>query len=394
MSNTRRAVTAVRSYFDRSPWLRIVAFAVSWRLLSAVLGFFANIVFPLAQRQFTVGDRPHPFWDAFARYDSGWYFGIARYGYEFVEGGRSNLAFMPVYPLSMRYVALALGGGRENVYLAGIIVSWVSFVLAALVLYRLARLFLPRAGAERAVVYASVFPFAFFYGVVYSEALYLLLTVTAFYGFATKRWWVGGLAGALAGATRVNGVLILPALAVLAWTTADRTLHARWRAAIGLAMVPAGLGAYSVFTYTLSGSFLEWMHSIQRWNYVPGGLPWSSLARVVSAIATRPYAYLSTDPTALFDTLNGAAALCFVLAVPFVWRRLGAAYGLFMLANLWLPLSSGSLEGLGRYCAVLFPCFIWLGFVRSRTVQFWVVASCASLYMLCFALFTKAYPIF
>ena len=31
------------------------------------------------------------------------------------------------------------------------------------------------------------------------------------------------------------------------------------------------------------------------------------------------------------------------------------AYGFFMLLNLWLPLSSGAFEGMGRYCSVLFP---------------------------------------
>ena len=122
----------------RSPTFRIVAFSIAVRVFTAVLAFIVNVVFPLAQRQqFTVMDHTHLLWDTFARYDSGWYFGIARHGYEFVEGGRSNLAFFPVYPLLMRYVGLALGGGRQNLYLAGVIISWVAYVLAMVMLYRL-----------------------------------------------------------------------------------------------------------------------------------------------------------------------------------------------------------------------------------------------------------------
>ena len=37
-----------------------------------------------------------------------------------------------------------------------------------------------------------------------------------------------------------------------------------------------------------------------------------------------------------------------------------------MAVNLWLPLSSGQVEGLGRYVAVMFPLFIWLATIRSR----------------------------
>jgi hypothetical protein len=383
----------MRQRWRRSPTLRIVAFALAWRLFTAAVAFLANILFPMAQRHFSTGLRDPLFWETFARYDAGWYFGIARYGYEFVEGGRSNLAFMPVYPVLMRYVALAMGGGSDKVYLAGILISWVSYVAAMVVLYRLARLAVPRVTAERAVVLASVFPFAFFYGVVYAEALYLLLALTAFYGFATGRWWMGGLAGALVTATRVNGILILPALALLVWSRASRDRATLVKAGVALALVPLGLALYSLYVWSLSGSFLEWMYAIKRWNYHPGGAPWDSLVTVVTALVTRPYDYLTRDPMGPFDTLNGSQALIFALAIPFVWRRLGAAYGVFMLANLWLPLSSGSLEGLGRYCAVLFPFFIWLAGTRSRTVRRWVLVSFAALYMLCLALFTNVYAI-
>jgi hypothetical protein len=95
-----------------------------------------------------------------------------------------------------------------------------------------------------------------------------------------------------------------------------------------------------------------------------------------------------------YDTLNGLTALLFVAATPFVWRRLGAGYGLLMLANLWLPLSSGQYEGLGRYCSVMFPFFIWLASIRSRFVFLAAVVVSATLYTLCLAFFTTIRPIF
>jgi hypothetical protein len=114
----------------------------------------------------------------------------------------------------------------------------------------------------------------------------------------------------------------------------------------------------------------------------------------VWALMVHPYRFLAGERMAVYDTLNGLVALAFVVSVPFVWRRLNAPYGLYVLTNLWLPLSSGQYEGLGRYCSVMFPVFIWLATWRSRAATTWVVVLSAMLYTLCLALFTKLHPLF
>jgi hypothetical protein len=290
-------------------------------------------------------------------------------------------------------VGRLFGRTAGDVYLGGIVVSWTAFVLAMIGLYYLARLDVPARRAERAVLLITIFPFAFFFGVVYTESLFLLLTVASFYAFRTRRWVWGGLAGAVATATRVNGILMLPALAWIAWRTAvDR--RDRILAAGGLVLVPLGVGLYSLYVYSLSGDPLEWVASIQRWGYYPGGAPWLAPFRLVRVLVTHPYAFLAGERMAPYDTLNGIAGLAFAASVPFVWRRFGAAYGMLMAANLWLPLSSGQYEGWGRYCSLLFPCFIWLGSLRSRAVFMWLVVLFAMLYTLCLALFITFRPLY
>ena len=95
-----------------------------------------------------------------------------------------------------------------------------------------------------------------------------------------------------------------------------------------------------------------------------------------------------------YDTLYGVTGILFVLAVPFVWRRFGAGYGLFMLLNLWVPISSGVFEGVGRYCSVLFPCFIWLSTNRSQYVSTALIVTFALFYAISLALFTTMHPLF
>ena len=396
---------ATRPAALRRAWIPLALYALAFRVCSAVLAFYTNIVFPLYQPEGTAlaaGATPavmmfgkeSPFWDTFARYDSGWYYDIARNGYRYVAGGRGNIAYFPVYPLLMRYVGRAFGPRPGDLYLGGIVVSWLAFVLAMVAVVALARLDLPRRRAERAALFTAIFPFAFFYGVVYTEALFLLFTVVSFYGFRTRRWALGGICGGLATATRPTGILMLPALAWIAWRSAEPTARDRALALVGLVLIACGVGAYSFYIYQLSGHPLEWAATISRWGYYPGGSPITGLARLVRRLFTHPYAYLAGERLAPYDTLNGLTALVFVVATPFVWWRFGAGYGWFMAANLWVPLSSGQYEGLGRYCAVLFPFFIWLAGLRSRTVFIAALVISAMLYTLCLALFTNIYPLF
>ena len=394
LSVLRRAA-AVR--VDRQTVVRIVACAIAFRVASAILAFFANVAFPLDQpEQFTMWGRTSPFWDTFTRYDSGHYWGIARYGYTPVPGGRSNIAYFPVYPYLMRYVGRLFGRTPGDTYLGGIVVAWTCFVLAMVALYYLARLDLPRRKAGRAVLLATIFPFAFFFGVAYSESTYLLFTVLAFYLFRTRRWIVGGICASIAIATRTPAIVMLPGLAWVAWQSAEPARGDRARAALGLALATTGFIAYCWYIYGLTGDPFEWAATLRRWGtgYNPGGPPWTAPVALIRNLVTHPYAFLAGERMAVYDTLYGVTAIVFLAAVPFVWAKLGGGYALFMLLNLLLPLSTGVFEGLGRYCSVMFPCFIWLAAIRSRTLATALVVGFAMFYTLGLALFTTIHPVF
>ncbi|HEY6213153.1 MAG TPA: hypothetical protein VIW45_12760, partial [Vicinamibacterales bacterium] len=197
--------------------MRIACAALGFRLLSALVGFLIVVTFPLNQRApATVYEgQPSAFWDQFTRYDAGWYYQIARYGYRFVTGGPAvgvgkpgKIAYFPAYPLLARTAGRLFGTAQQDFYFGAIAVSWIAFAGAMAGIAALARLDLPEPESERAALLTAIFPFAFFFGMVYTESLFLCATVLAFYLFRTRRWLLGGLAGALATATRVNGILM------------------------------------------------------------------------------------------------------------------------------------------------------------------------------------------
>jgi hypothetical protein len=336
--------------------------------------------------------RTHLLWDVFARWDSGWYLGLASNGYQYVEGGRNNLAFFPMYPLLMGRIGRLIGGSQADYYFAGIVVSWVSSVVAAGVMYALARLDLPPTRAWHAALLTLVFPFAFFFGVVYTEGLFLCLLVTTVYALRTRRWGLAVAVGAMLTAARVNGVMALPALVWIAWQAAGEDPAERRRGVLAALGASLGILAYCAYNWWLTGDPFEWYHAITRWDYRPGTFPGDVIWRLLVALTTRPYEFLASE-MGPYELLNGLAATGVVVSLPFVWRRFGLGYALIVAANLALPLSSGQFEGLGRYSAVLFPCHFWLASALPRPLVAPTYAAFGALYAFCCLLFTTVHPL-
>lgn len=153
-----------------------------------------------------------------ARWDSAWYLVIAHFGYRPELGSYTapRDAFFPLYPLGLR----ALSDIGLQPVLAGVLFSLAAFAAALYFTHRLSALELGGSGrrgagdvARLAVLVTALAPMAFYFSAVYSESLYLALSVGLFWCARQGRWaWVGVL-GALAAATRSTGlVLALPAL--------------------------------------------------------------------------------------------------------------------------------------------------------------------------------------
>jgi len=369
--------------------------ALGLRLVSSLVGFLSNVTFPpFTDQHFTVFRQPNAFWDTFARYDAGWYYGIAAHGYDYVEGGRNNLAFFPLYPLLMRWGGRLLGGQQQHFYIAGIMISWLAFAAGLYLLYLLSRVHLCHGGALRAVVYAAIFPSAYFFGRVYSESVFFVALVGMTLALQRKRWAIAALVGAAMTATRVNGITFIPALAWVAWTAAGSETRPRIKALAAVGGATAGFALYCAYSYTISGDPFAWYFSILRWGYQPGGNPLNGLWAVWQALLRHPYEFLANGAMAPYDAFNACIATAALCAVPFVWRRFGGGYAAVIVLGLALPLSSGQSEGLGRYSSVLFPLPLLLGSLKGEARHMVLMTGSAMLYSLGLALFVNVHPLF
>jgi hypothetical protein len=318
-----------------------------------------------------------------ARWDAGWYLGIAQLGYRWnpKSGGQQNIAFFPAYPMLIRAGGRLLGGRTPQMVLAGVLISYAAFLGALLYLWKLACAHPALGSSERAtaaVLLLGSYPFAVFYGALYTEALFLCGTVGAFWHMRQRQLWRVAGWGLLAGLTRPNGAFLSVPLALLAVTDARRLeadikSRVRHAARALLASAAPGIGAllFSVFIYQITGNPFEWAAIQDRWGRT-SGVAWQSLAGPFGYVAEHGFhEYLRAEASNFLNLT--AAAFAAVLIWP-VTRRLGVAYGALVAINLAVPLALGGAISIGRLTATMFPLFLWLAAaVPQRRLGAWVL---------------------
>jgi hypothetical protein len=307
--------------------------------------------------------------DGWANWDGGWYLSIARSGY----AHRFSEAFFPLYPL---LVGL-LGGYGRGLLLTGIAVSLICFVAAALLLYRLTAGALGERTAFWTVIFLSVAPTSLFFQAVYTESLFLLLSVALFFFAERRRWLLAGLMGLLASLTRNSGVLLLVPLLLFYLQSIDW----QWRRirfqVLGVLLVPCGLLIYMAYLGHARGNPLLFAKLEHRWHRY-------FTAPYVTLWQGARYAYLGADH--LFSTLrehtwsglqpvgggvgdlpsliNFVALVIVVVLIVLGWRRLSApytAYALLVVSFVLLnPVPHQPLVSLPRYVLVVFPLYMTL----------------------------------
>jgi hypothetical protein len=372
------------------PTLAIVAFAfvLSRAIVFAV--WFAVLQYP------TPSAEPEPNWwepklvltapgfgDSLAGlvrlYDASWYATIAEHGYDagpFDAGAQHNWAFFPLQPLLWRAASKITG----ELALTGIALANLCFLIALIVVHRLtlALAFTP-ATADRAVLALALFPVSYFFALPWTESLFLLLSAACFFAAVRERWWVAGILAALASITRLNGLFLLAALAILLWQARNRVPRVAW---LSLALAPLAFAGFAAHLYAVTGDALAFVHiqaafarpahptreaiewAIRRWDWIIEG--WN------------------------FRWLNGAAMLAgAVAALWFAWKR-RLACAVFLALGLAAPLGTATVMSGARYAIGLFPFAIALGaWTQNRYVELALWTTSAALLALmsaCYAL--------
>ncbi len=150
----------------------------------------------------------------FDAYDSLRYYAIATSGYEFLNDGQEhNIAFFPLFPLIIKGL-MSLGLPFE---VAGVLLNNIAFLVGLYYLYFWIQQYQGKEAARWVTAIVTWCPLSMYCTVIYTEGLYLLLSIAALRAFDHKQYTQTVIWGALATATRPTGLALIPALLLASW---------------------------------------------------------------------------------------------------------------------------------------------------------------------------------
>ena len=302
-------------------------------------------------------------------YDCNAYERLALYGYEgrpsgFDKGDANNWAFFPLYSILTWALAKVTG---LSVLVAGSIFTSLTAVWAAILSWPLFE------KNFRAYFVFCFFlflgPLSYYFNTLYTEALFILLTVAGFVLVRQKDYVAAGATGALMSATRSTGLLFAAAILIGAFLNHVRdggrpgqffrTIWKRTDLLLAVALVPVGVCLLAVYMWFHSGDALAFVHIQRAWGRAfanPFHNLWLALSMQFNA---GNYTTISTDLAFALAAIAGLA-LSAVMAWKGKWD-----WAIFSLFGVLLPLSTNTYSMI-RFVVGLAPVLIMGSVLLSR----------------------------
>ena len=282
------------------------------------------------------------------------------------------IVFYPLFPWLASIVNAIVGDPLVSVF----VVTTVASMFVAPLLYRLVRHDEEASVALRAAWFLLIFPTAYFLHIGYTEALFMALVLGSFLAARTERWWLAGGLGGLAALARINGLVLIPALAAEAYTQwlqrppEERKLRVEW---LAIGLVGVGFGLYLGLNYAIYGSPFEFLRIQHEHWYKSLAAPWDSISGAIGW-------FRSAKPDNVL--MYGVMELLFVgiglAGTIFAAFRFRPSWFIWMAGNMLLFLSTSFLLSTPRYALTLFPLFVTLALASARTWAL-ILLSAASL---------------
>jgi hypothetical protein len=308
----------------------------------------------------------------FNRWDAPHYVDIAKNWYNTnpAADAYNFIVFFPLYPILIRAITFSF----DYVNLSALIVSNVCSIVAFIYLYKLTKLEFNDSVAQKAVVFLSIFPTAYFLTAPYTEGLFFATIIASFYYARLGKWALAGGLSVLAAFSRLGGLLMVPVLIMeylhqKGWKLRQVDARILW-ASLGI----AGFLIYLGINYQVTGNAFMFME-IEKNHWFNTLNPLQGLDQAI--YWTFNYTYPENFTIGLSPIIFAAFGLATVISSNIVGlqRRLRPSYVLYMLLTWMLAVSTSWWVSVPRYVMAMFPMFMLFGLISRRKIVFVALAS-------------------
>ena len=349
---------------NNSTVIGICIFVIVVKLALLLTGAFAFSYLPFAktiyQSNFHYPTKESSYLLPFKTWDGAHYLYLAQKGY---NTGQESNRFFPLYPALIVLVNFIL----HNVLVAAYFVSTLISLGCAILLYLLTlHLTKKREVAILSVVFLMSFPSAFFLSLVYSEGLYLFLSLLFFYLMEKNSIRLSLIPAILLPLTRPTGIFILFPMFFFILSkkknkrqfkipTFNRPIHVNFSPLYLMLCAPfLGVLIYFILMYIFLGNAfggITGLSQVSNWNIV-------NILDPLSLLKTMLATHLSLHGFQN-SLLDRSFFVLFVISLPFLYRKTSKAYFYFTLSLGLVPLF-GSFTSYLRYLLPAFPLYILL----------------------------------
>lgn len=279
----------------------------------------------------------HVWLNVWGLWDTGWYLRLATTWYS--PEVPLGFAFFPAYPGLVRLIGFI----TDHHFLIGLLISNVALVASCWLLYKLTSQQSSPPAGRMAVWFLLAFPAAFVLSGMFTESLFLALSLGAFFAAKKQYWILAGILGLLLSLTRVIGALIIIPLAVeylnqKQWQWKKIRADVFW-----LGLIVLGPVAWLWFNYQATGDAMTFIRVQEAWH--------RGATNPLSAI----WRGLSADN--FYDQALALSAIATASLLIIMRKAIPLSMKIWAWISLTTPLFSG-IYSMPRYILVIFPLYI------------------------------------
>lgn len=344
----------------------VLHLVIAWAIAVTIIWIFATTYGQLGRPNRNV-ELPQSPVDVLSSWDGTHYRHLAEHGYSTEGEEIRRLNLFPLFP-AMSYLV----GGSKYAAVAGILLNQLLLLGSMLLLTGLMRNGGTAPLREQPGFWLLISPFAFFFSTMYTESLFLFLSLVMVLSARRRCHGIAFTAALLAGLTRPMAIF-LPLLLIPEVMTAVRRRENLQFLSVAAAPL-IGASMYVGAVGFAIGDPLGYLHIHSAWKNewsIPFTPMWDALRFYrLHLLATGSFEPLDI-PAAVAST-----TLIIIFLTLYGWRKSMVSYLPYVVGSLLFIQAQSPFRGTARYELVLFPVFLLAA--RSFLARRWLMPIAAA----------------